>query len=64
MRSEIMDVVIKAFEIAAAGRPGPVYIDLPQDILEGTAAVDDSLRPVFRARPLMPSLRVWRRRHG
>lgn len=43
--SEIMRSVISAFEISSSGRPGPVYLDLPQDVLEGTAAVDGSLRP-------------------
>jgi acetolactate synthase-1/2/3 large subunit len=33
--NEILDVVRKAFRIATSGRPGPVHVDLPQDILEG-----------------------------
>lgn len=29
---ELPDVIAKAFEIAASGRPGPVLIDIPKDI--------------------------------
>ncbi len=32
---EIPDVVREAFHIAATGRPGPVLIDLPKDVLNG-----------------------------
>ena len=35
--SEIREMVFKAFEFANRGRPGPVYLDLPQDVLAGTA---------------------------
>ncbi|MFZ0492029.1 MAG: acetolactate synthase large subunit [Acidimicrobiia bacterium] len=35
---DIADVVHEAFHIAATGRPGPVLIDLPKDILAATAA--------------------------
>ncbi|MDG6999228.1 MAG: thiamine pyrophosphate-binding protein, partial [Nitrososphaerota archaeon] len=33
---DIPEVVRKAFRLATSGRPGPVHVDLPQDILEGT----------------------------
>jgi len=32
---EIPDVARNAFRLATSGRPGPVHVDLPQDILEG-----------------------------
>ena len=38
--SEIPEVVKKAFHIAQTGRPGPVLIDLPKDMQEGTAEVE------------------------
>ena len=47
----IPQVVARAFQIAREGRPGPVYIDLPTDVLfarvekDGAAIPDGSLRP-------------------
>jgi acetolactate synthase-1/2/3 large subunit len=35
----IADVVHEAFHIAATGRPGPVLIDLPKDVLAATATM-------------------------
>jgi acetolactate synthase-1/2/3 large subunit len=35
---EIPDVVHEAFHIAATGRPGPVLVDLPKDILNATVS--------------------------
>lgn len=34
---EIADVVHEAFRIAMSGRPGPVLIDVPKDVLQGKA---------------------------
>lgn len=33
--SRIPDYLERAFRIAAGGRPGPVYLDLPEDVLSG-----------------------------
>ncbi|MEM2093903.1 MAG: biosynthetic-type acetolactate synthase large subunit [Candidatus Bathyarchaeia archaeon] len=38
--AEIPLIVKKAFFIASTGRPGPVLIDLPRDVLQETADVD------------------------
>lgn len=56
---EIPDVVHEAFHIAATGRPGPVLIDLPKDILNRTTTwrtpVDFNLpgyKPTVEGHPL------------
>ena len=36
--------IAKAFELATAGRPGPVHVSLPVDLLEGTIADDQVMR--------------------
>jgi len=38
--AEIPSIVKKAFLIASTGRPGPVLIDLPRDVMQETADVD------------------------
>jgi len=43
--SDIMRIVIQAFEIACSGRPGPVYLDLPEDVLHGMSDMDCSRSP-------------------
>ncbi|MGH7887261.1 MAG: thiamine pyrophosphate-binding protein, partial [Candidatus Binatia bacterium] len=46
--SQISEYLQKAFQIAVSGRPGPVYLDLPEDVLTATAQVADvpSLSPI------------------
>ena len=38
--AEVPSIVKKAFFIASTGRPGPVLIDLPRDVMQETADVD------------------------
>lgn len=45
--SEIMSTVVRAYEIACSGRPGPVYLDLPEDVLDGTGELHSSLSPAI-----------------
>jgi len=46
--SEISRCLEKAFQIAVSGRPGPVYLDLPEDVLTATTQSFDlpSLAPL------------------
>lgn len=38
---ELLDVIPRAFRIAASGRPGPVLIDIPKDVQTETAHIFD-----------------------
>jgi acetolactate synthase-1/2/3 large subunit len=42
----IPEIVSKAFSVALSGRPGPVVIGLPENVLFGSAVVDDVAPPV------------------
>lgn len=42
----------RAFRIAVSERPGPVYLDLPEDVLSGLAVCHDVVCPVFDSPPL------------
>ena len=44
---EIPDVIREAFHLAATGRPGPVLVDIPKDVLVG----DDDVAPPRRDQP-------------
>lgn len=51
-RSDIIpDIVQRAFLVARAGKPGPVYIDLPQDLLLEMIPDFEASIPAGRARP-------------
>jgi 2-hydroxyacyl-CoA lyase 1 len=43
---EIGEAVREAFAIAADGRPGPAYVEIPEDLLEGRVAAAPASRPV------------------
>jgi acetolactate synthase-1/2/3 large subunit len=48
--------VAKAIRIARSGRPGPVHLSLPSDLLDATVAVDDVVWPApdaFAASPVV-----------
>jgi acetolactate synthase I/II/III large subunit len=55
--SELLEVIPQAFRIAASGRPGPVWIDVPKDVQNETVELDtwpepgqpDSLPPADEA---------------
>src|SRR5271166_4765704 len=52
--AQIPEIVQRAFHVAMQGRPGPVVIALPEDMLLETAAVADAPKAV--AAPIWPGL--------
>lgn len=52
--ARIPELVSRAFHVATSGRPGPVVIGLPEDMLRETAAVPDA--PAFRPVETHPGL--------
>jgi len=57
----IPELVHRAFRVACAGRPGPVVLVLPEDMLEDVATVGDCPpAPPARASPAAPSLDAMR----
>lgn len=49
--AELLDVVPRAFGIAASGRPGPVWIDVPKDVQNATVEFPDWPAPGGAAVP-------------
>jgi acetolactate synthase I/II/III large subunit len=43
--TELLDVVPLAFQLAESGRPGPVAIDVPKDVLNATIEIDELPTP-------------------
>jgi acetolactate synthase-1/2/3 large subunit len=49
----IPEFVARAFHLATSGRPGPVVLSLPEDVLDGSAVVTDA--PVYRPAASAPA---------
>lgn len=61
--NRIPDIVARAFRVAQSGRPGPVVIGLPEEVLFGSAQVADMKpTPITRAAPSADSLAELRER--
>ena len=54
---ELLEVIPRAFEIAASGRPGPVLIDIPKDVQAQTIEVTEWPQPAGRQMP--PAADAW-----
>jgi thiamine pyrophosphate-dependent acetolactate synthase large subunit-like protein len=48
--SALQHTVLQAYELACQGRPGPVYLDLPQDVLSSSAAISGKTAPALEDR--------------
>lgn len=59
----IPEVIARAFRVAQSGRPGPVVIGLPEEVLFGSAQVADvAPSPITRAAPTSSALDELRER--
>lgn len=59
----IPEIVARAFRVAQSGRPGPVVIGLPEEVLFGSAQVADlAPTPITRAAPASAALDELRER--
>lgn len=57
------EIIARAFRVAQSGRPGPVVIGLPEEVLFGTAQVADvQPAPITRAAPSADALAELRER--
>lgn len=52
-RERLPELVARALQVATSGRPGPVMIALPSDLLDGELSDDDGWRPGSLATPAM-----------
>ena len=58
MIERIPELVRRAFAVATSGRPGPVVLDVPEDICHGTFPFDESdfeINPIYMAAPAIRS---------
>lgn len=51
---ELFKVIPEAFAIAESGRPGPVVVDVPKDVQQGTALIPLGGWPTAGRRPAVP----------
>ncbi|MCT8973598.1 thiamine pyrophosphate-binding protein [Microbaculum marinisediminis] len=57
MVERIPELVRRAFQVATSGRPGPVVVDVPEDVCHGTHPFDDAEFAVDPGISMAPSLR-------
>ncbi|MDA1309855.1 MAG: thiamine pyrophosphate-binding protein [Proteobacteria bacterium] len=57
MIERLPELVRRAFQVATSGRPGPVVLDVPEDICHGTFPFDPDELDVPQAHQSAPSLR-------
>ena len=57
MIERLPELVRRAFQVATSGRPGPVVLDIPEDICHGTFPFDPDELDVPQAHQSAPSLR-------
>lgn len=50
------EYVARAFAVATAGRPGPVVVALPEDMLSATADVSDTAGPIIELAPTLATV--------
>lgn len=53
----IPELVARAFHVATCGRPGPVVLDIPEDVCHGTLPFDEAAFKAVEADMAAPSLR-------
>ncbi|QYY34706.1 acetolactate synthase large subunit [Ruficoccus sp. ZRK36] len=51
---ELLHVIPEAFRIAASGRPGPVWIDIPKDVQQATIEFEEWPEPGIADAPIEP----------
>ncbi|WP_436644168.1 thiamine pyrophosphate-binding protein [Microbaculum sp. FT89] len=57
MVERIPELVRRAFQVATSGRPGPVVVDVPEDVCHGTHPFDEAEFAVDPGISMAPSLR-------